>query len=221
MRKLVKNKMKKVREKLSKRKKGSIIIEFLVVLPVFMMLVWGILQVMLYLMASSTIHEATLETARLVSMENRGNDGKIDVFNEDGTTYDPVKLESLKSKIYNKAFSVVEFNGFILLFNDKHGVSYDHEDFLNNHIAIEPSDHCDSVMTENEAICVYTVTGMVGDRPHEQIVVEMKSPFLVIGSFIPGLDKFPLQSKGVSQKELSDRYQYYRDPSRTYGEETP
>lgn len=197
------------------RRQGAIIIEFLVVLPVFIMLIWGIMQSMLFIMAHSTTHEAAMETARIAAMEIRGS--------STGMPTDPVKIKDLEAKLINKITAVTEFNHFIMLFSDGDGNALSDKP----NIIIKPgiirnqTENCDFELANDakgRVICVYDVN-YVSDanaREAQQVVVKIKAKFFVVGSFIPGLSTIPIKAVGASQVELTDFFQYYEAPTRVY-----
>lgn len=201
------------------RKQGAIIIEFLVVLPVFMLLIWGILQSMLFIMAHSTVHEAAMETARISAMEIRGSTNGMPASGSP-------KAEELEAKVINKVMAITEFNRFIMLFTDGSGASYDDppDVVIKPGIIQSQADNCDSELTGNSKgriICVYDAkyTSSANAREAQQVVVKIKAKFFVVGSFIPGLSTIPIKAVGASQVETTDFFQYYEVSSpRVYGE---
>jgi len=177
------------------RKKGSSIIEFLVVIPVFMMMIWGIVQVMLFILATNTINQAAMESARIAAQNIRGYDGSLDQFGG---------KEDLKKVLVEKSTTVTKFNSFILLNKTAQGGT-----------ATVPVDvlatrqKCiDYIKSKpNRSICAWTEDSS-GDG-HKQVGVYIAAKFLVTGSLIPFVeDAIQLKGFGMAQLDLANRFQY-------------
>ncbi|QST02975.1 pilus assembly protein (plasmid) [Pontibacillus sp. ALD_SL1] len=184
-----------------KKKKGSIIVELLAALPVLFLVAWSAMQIIFYSNAMSTMHGATMEGARTLSSELRGYEGPMPTSG--------VQHDELKTKLLNKMANTTQFSNLILLFHDE-------EKPLSPEVIFEDQGKCDTAMNNNNnhrVICAYTVMSTVPGTgvDQEQIVVKAKARFWVIGNFIPGLKETMFaDGMGVSQKELSGRYQYYK-----------
>lgn len=190
------------------RKKGSILLEFLGLVPIFFLIAWGIMQVVFYLSALSLMHQAADESARFLTMEFRGLPaGPVDVSYQ----------SSVKSRLFFKVDSMTQNNKLILLFHDESS----HDTSSSIDYVWENKSTCDNYLgstTHTRVICVYTdQTPIVSSSaqawsrnvPEEEIKVELKAPFNFVGSFIPNLKySFFLYGEGVSQKEISSRFQY-------------
>lgn len=181
---------------MKEKKEGSMIVEFLVIIPVFFLLMWGIMQIILYTNAQWTIDNAANAGARILATELRGYEGKMPT---SGTQYD-----DLAYKLNSKIKTVTDSNGLIHLFHDKDGakeptmVFEDKATCLN--LLNDPAQH--------RVICAFTENRTAaGTIDQEQIVVYAKAKFYVIGSMIPTLsDGMYANGKGVSVKELAGRY---------------
>jgi hypothetical protein len=129
----------------------------------------------------------------------------------------------LKDKLYNKIYTVTQFNTFILLFNSENGdacstgtLSACPEIILKSNL----DDTCTSSIqasTEKRIICATVIQDSAGGRDHEIVLVDVRAKFRVVGSFIPGLSTMLIDARGTAQKELTDRFQYYEAPCRSYG----
>lgn len=189
------------------RKKGSLIIEFLVIIPVFLLLAWGTLHIMFFVMAQSTLHQAAMDAARVVTTELRGHQGPIT-----DTTADTQLL--IKEKMTAKIQHITKFNATILLYR---GENYEYLSDNSVPIIIEPGDECISAMSESSnprAICLYTASKGAGVDGHtldqEQIVVKIKANFRIFGNMIPGLEgNLYVRGTGSAVKEQANRFQYY------------
>lgn len=197
------------------RRQGAIMIEFLVVLPVFMLLIWGILQSMLFIMAHATTHEAAMETARIAAMEIRGSAA--------GMPSSGDKLTEIKAKVINKVVAITEFNHFIMLFTDGDGnaISDPPTVIIKPGIIHNQNDNCDAELeadSKGRVLCVYDVSyiSSANSREAQQVVVKIKAKFFLVGSFIPGLSTISIESVGASQVELTDFFQYYEVKTRVF-----
>lgn len=187
------------------RKKGSLIVEFLVIIPVFLLLAWGTLHIMFFVMAQSTLHQAAMDAARIVSTELRGHQGPISSTSADTQTL-------IKEKMSAKIEHITRFNATLLLYR---GEDYEYLDPSAVPIIVEPGDECLAAMestTEPRAICIYTASKGAGQGStlnQEQIVVKIKANFRIFGNMIPGLEgKLFVRGTGSAIKEQADRFQY-------------
>lgn len=194
------------------RKKGSVIVEYLVVLPVFMLMLWTITQLILYSISSSTAHEAAMYGAEVVAKELRGSEKKI-------TELDATMKANVLAKFHDKASKVVQFNKFLLLYNNTDGSVLSSTD-IENMTILENEASCLAAIQDTNVkrvICIYTkglgTSATNVARDHKQIIVKIKMPFKVIGQFIPGIqDKTVIHASGTHAREISGRYQpYYFD----------
>jgi uncharacterized protein (UPF0333 family) len=189
------------------RKKGSLIIEFLIIIPVFLLLAWGTIHIMFYVMAQSTLHQAAMDAARVTASELRGHQGEITTSSNDTQSI-------IEDKIKMKVRHITEYNAMLLLFR---GEDYEHLEDSEVPLVIEPNDKCEDAMSSTSipsVICIYTQSKDASIDPsvtvdQEQIIVKIKSKFRVFGSMIPGL-KGNLYARGTgsSIKEQSNRFHY-------------
>lgn len=193
------------------RKKGSVFIEYLVVLPIFMLMLWTISQLILYSISSSTAHEAALYGSDIVATEMRGTTKHLNQL-------DPTIEQGILDAFNNKTSKVLQFNKFLLLYTDINGNLLSNTDIKNMTI-IEDETACSTAIadtTVTRVICIYT-KGIISDpsdplanRNHEQIVVKLKMPFKIVGDFIPGLqDHVFVHASGSSAIDVAGRYQPY------------
>lgn len=180
------------------RKKGSVLVEFVVAIPVFTLILWGILNIMLYLFASSNLNEAAYEASRALAKEMRGQEGAIQIALH--TDDIPRQVETVTNQ-----------NHFVLFGTGGRTTTYEYEDVvITNGMSPGKCDALDIDRNEKNYLCAYVVeyTSTSG-RVLEQVVVEMKSEFYMVGNMIPGLsDIMPLNATSVAQKELPGRYDY-------------
>ena len=189
------NLVKKIKNVMKKRvgqsrKKGAVLIEFIVALPVFMFMLWGIMNLMLYLIASSALNEAAYEASRGIAVELRGDDSTVIDYNKHVLP------------VISKVSSVVQTNNFVKLYDAGSMPNY-----------YDSEAECNKARKDGESnmfcyyIEEYTPSGSL--MPHQQVVVKLRSGFNLLGSFIPGLEKFVhLNAPAVAQKELTGRTNY-------------
>lgn len=188
--------MIKLLKKLKKRKRASIVVEFLVVLPIFVLVIWCAVQILLYILSQSTIHQAAMDAAKIAAAELRGHEGLI-------TTASPDTQNSLKSRIQTKVKKTTATNGVILLYR---GNNFEH--LSENSVPVEFENCKDSIKSAEKMICIYTERKNVEGIDQEQIVVKIKAQFRVIGSLLPAIEQTKVGGTGVSVKDLSGRYNY-------------
>lgn len=175
-----------------KRKKGAILLEFLIVIPAVYFAAWACMFIIMFSMAQNTVHQAAIEGARILTQELRGNTGNIPD-NEDVRNL-------LSTKVHN---SVKHFN-YVLLFKDGNGNAKTPQ------ILIEPADCIAGVQGKERVICAQTIKGTAAGIEQQQIIVVIRSKFYVLGNGIPGLkDTTYATGKGSSEKEISGRFNYW------------
>lgn len=189
------------------KKKGSIIIEFLVVLPVFIFMAWAIMQIMFYVMVQSTIHQAAMDAARITVTELRGHIGPVS--SAPASTQDIIK-----QKIATKVQHVTKYNAVLLLYR---GENYEWLDPSAVPILLDPPGGCDSSLASNKrVICVQTdmrgASPLTGGVDEEMVVVKIKAKFRVIGSLLPSIENIDATGTGSAVKEQSERFQYINTP---------
>lgn len=184
------------------RKKGSLIVEFLVIIPVFLLLAWSTLHIIFFVVSQSTMHQAAMDAARITSLELRGHQGPI---NTTSSTTQEVLIDKIRTKIHTST----KGNAMILLYRDE---DFGHLSPDSVPIVIEPADKCQSVMDNDSmpsVICIYTDGNGAVSVDQEQIVVKIKGKLRIIGSMIPTLkDKFYVKGTGSAVKDQAERFQY-------------
>jgi hypothetical protein len=209
------------------KKKGSLIVEQVLVFPIMIGIIWLIMQMIIFVYSNNQVNTAANETSQVLSQILRGTDKTLVTLN--ATNRGLVIDESLK-----KIINVSEKNGFIMMTKDKienknylwiDSTTGNATGFITYSTAITGLEEKPLVIVENQnlckttlddpqkrrVICIYTEESTaVGDKESQQMVVRLKAPFHLIGSIIPGVDKkILLYGNGVSTKELTGRYQYY------------
>lgn len=200
------------------RKKGNAFLEFIIVLPVFLFMGWAIMQIVFFLQTQSTAHEASMEASRLAAMEIRGNtkDSLADLSAD--------KKLVIRTKVYHFVRESVKFNGLFLLLRDDNGALYsdiadptsipaDAQTALNEIVIIDGDgnsvDQCKSEMTSKKrVICMYLSKTTASGHTQEQVVVNVKGPFKVMGSWMKLDGRFYGHSMGTSEVEKSGRFNY-------------
>lgn len=193
------------------RKKGSVIIEYLIVFPIFMLMLWIITQIILYSISSSTAHEAAMYGAEVVSTELRGSDKRLDEL-------DATIRSNVLAKFHEKTSKVAQFNKFLLLYNTEDGSSRSNAQ-IDSFTILENETSCRTALDDparEQVICIYTkglgTSPSNQSRDHQQTVVKLKMPFKIVGQFIPGMDTVSVYSSGTHAREVAGRYQpYYND----------
>jgi hypothetical protein len=200
---------------MKRRKKASSIIEFIVVFPIFMILIWGIVQVMLYLNAIGDIGNAAKEVARAVSMEARGLEGPMRSYdlNPVKQANEEIALKMIRDRVQEVALQKISSNTYMNKLI-KIGAP---------NVFVEDKAACNNAIKVNlpQFVCIDTEKVFDGaTRSQEQIVVRIKGTFKVIGSLIP-IQDLPLSATGLSHKELTDRFQYYSKPVQCFNTPGP
>lgn len=212
------------------KKKGSLIIEQLLVFPIMIGLIWLIMQMIIFVYSNNQVNVAANETAHSLSQMLRGTDKKLNEIDSNNRIV--IQDEALK-----KVLGTLEQNRFVMLAKDSSGsvdTTYLREEMgqVTGHIeydAAVPGDEervlliiedpalCDTTIKESgkkRVVCLYTEDGIDQSgtlkKNSQQVVVRIKAPFHLIGSIIPGVDdKISLYGNGLSTKEIPGRYQYY------------
>lgn len=188
-----------------RRKKGSLILEFLVVLPVLIFVAWACLQIMFFVNAQSTLHQAAMDAARITATELRGHVGPI-------SSAPSFTQNTIRDQVQTKIHHVTKYNSLILLYR---GENY--EWLAPNAVPVYLDEgDCNTILAGVEArgICVETnttitdPTTMVLGQDEEQVVVKIKAPFKLIGSFLPSLESLSAEGQGSAIKEASERHNY-------------
>lgn len=176
-----------------KRKKGSIILEFIIVIPVIYFASVAAMFIIQYSSAQNIMQHAGLEGARILTQELRGNTGKIP------------DTDEIKGLLLNKVENSVKYNNYILLFHDSKNRKQTPA------VVIEPSDKCSNALKSNErVICAYTETNSANGIEQQQVIVLVKSKFYVLINFVPGIKNNTFATgKGSSEKEFSGRFNYW------------
>jgi succinate dehydrogenase flavin-adding protein (antitoxin of CptAB toxin-antitoxin module) len=209
------------------KKKGSLIIEQLLVFPIMIGIIWLIMQMIIFVYSNNQINTSANETSQVLSQILRGSD-------EDLRGLSTANREIVEDEALKKIIGTVEKNKFIMLMKDNiTGVEYltinattgDVQGFVRyDTLAAGPVESvllisenktlCETSLQDKEkrrVICIYTEeSDQVTSKKSQQMVVRIKAPFHLIGSIIPGVDdKILLYGNGVSTKELTGRFQYY------------
>lgn len=183
-------KMKEIMKKRvgQSRKKGAILIEMLAAIPVFIFLIWAVMTLMLFLLASSQMNEAAYEVSRSVAMEMRGHEESGDI-------------AAFTTNVEENIALVIQGSGFIEMYKTGHEpvTAYSKTDCLDAYSA-----------DERNIVCAYveTYAGTTG-KDHYQVVVRLKSDYNVVGGWMPFLeDMISVNARSVAQVELPGRYNY-------------
>lgn len=190
-----------------KRKKGSLILEFVAIIPLLVFIVWACLQIMFFVNAQSTLHQAAMDAARIAATELRGHVGPI-------SSADSETQQKIIDQIQTKTQHATKYNSLILLYRDK---NYAFVEPSAVPVLLDPTGGCDAALaSETRVICVETKTDITANEIYtvdlnqrvEQVVVKIKAPFKLIGSFLPSLQNLKAQGQGSAIKEASDRNNY-------------
>lgn len=82
---------------LKKKKKASLLVEFIAILPFMVFCVWAVANVMFLMNAQSTLHQAAIMSAEVISQEMRGAVKGTDTILENPTMQANIKLNVLKT----------------------------------------------------------------------------------------------------------------------------
>lgn len=190
--------MRKIRKT---RKKGSLIVEFLVILPVLVFVVWAGIQMVFYLGAQATIHQAAMNAATITATELRGHIGSI--------TDASVETQAIiTEKIGTKLQHITKYNAVLLLYRDR---EYGWLDANDVPILLEPTEGCDNLDSYERVICIYTDTdgsSSINGKDEEMVVVKIKAKFRVIGTLLPSIEYLDATGNGSAVKEQAERFQY-------------
>lgn len=177
------------------RQKGAILIEFVVALPVFFIIIWGIMNLMIYLMASAQLNQAAYEAGRSIVKELRGYEGT------------DIASQADMNRIQKEIELLVRQNQFLVygIPGHKPVVAYKKQDCNN----LYSKDGSYSTQHKN-IFCAYVEDYDTGSgKRHQKVVVKMRSEFQFIGSFIKNLGDFvQVNADSVAPKELQDRLNY-------------
>jgi hypothetical protein len=209
------------------KKKGSLIVEQVLVLPIMIGIIWLIMQMIIFVYSNNQVNTAANETSQVLSQILRGTDKTL-------VTLDPTNRGLVIDESLKKVINVSEKNGFIMMTKDKiqnktylwvdttTGIATGFITYTTSVsglqekplLIIEDQTLCKTTLEDPDkrrVICIYTEESTnIGDKESQQMVVRLKAPFHLIGSIIPGVDdKILLYGNGVSTKELTGRYQYY------------
>lgn len=181
------------------RKRGSILIEYLVSIPLFMLMVWFPMQVSFFALSQSLAESTAMEGARYVSMELTGTNTKSisDLSN--------TERSAINTGLTNRLKDMSLHNPNFLLFTTNNGNPA-------NPTMINTESTCDSYMLKTSSrkrvICFYLTTPTGSTQA--QVVVRTKAPYKIVGNLIPNLtDKFFSRGTGVSVVNNPNRSGYY------------
>ena len=185
-------------KKWKKRKKGSVIIEFVTVLPVLITLIFVLVESFIYAMVIADYKEAAEESARVVAMQLRGHTGKIAP--GAGTPSLPSEfVTELDAQVREKVDNVLEDNFYTRDFDAQKAT------LITDANGGEAT--CDQLLTaetDEQVICVY-MKSVVNDtsRGFEAVEVRIKGhhhPLTMFGEWIT--DRY-IMVHAASQKEMS------------------
>lgn len=188
---------------LKKRKKGSVLIEFVVVFPFIVAMVFFGIEVLVYQLVHATAQEATKEGARVVGVELRGHRGPI---MPDSGMGDHIiseeEMDYITDILKRKVNTIMNNNGFVVFdaetatyITDKEGGEMACEQ------AIEDGDE--------QVLCLYTEVVEIAGREHEQIVVRLKTVYGSFSNFVPGARLRYVEGYGTESKEAIRRFEYF------------
>lgn len=182
------------------RKKGSVLVEFIVCVPFFMLMTMFPLQTMFFSLSQTASQSAAIEGARYVSTELSGL--KINSWSDPKLTSD--RRQQITEGLIARVHSTSNHNQNLLLFRDS----------SNNPAApviLATPSRCDDAFSNNSykrVICVYIQSETVNSQP--KAIVRVKAEHRVIGNLIPGLEgRLYAKGNGMSNINRPDRYQYY------------
>ncbi|GAB6426181.1 hypothetical protein bcgnr5378_29750 [Bacillus cereus] len=180
------------------RKPGSVLIEYLVTIPLFMLMAWFPMQIMFFSLSQSTAQSSAMEGARYLSMELNGFQGSS--LDELPASQKTQVIKGLESRVQ----AISEYNSTFLLYRDK-------DRNVVKPKVVTDKNTCKSALSNSankRVVCAYLDTPTSSSQP--QTVVQVKGEYQIIGNLIPGLQgKFFAKGLGVSILNRSERYQYY------------
>lgn len=190
----------------NKRKKGTSVLEFIGVLPLFVFMGWAVLQILFYTQSNVTLQNATREGAKVVAMDLRNYKG--DTLPTDTTT---------KSRLINdmnvRMDAVTKFNGLLMLYHNQNGnVGY-------NNITVSYNNPSGCKTLDDQPnqtfICLFLVkndsrTVYAGTFKRKEVHVYAKAKFHLTGSLMPNLiDRLYVKSTGTATIDGDGRSYYY------------
>lgn len=186
---------------MKKRKKGAILIEYIAVFPVLVALIFGGIELMTYLLVHGTTQEAAREGSRIVVTELRGYKGDI----APGTSEEGIDQEQYDFMMYElqRKVNTIMFNNGFLRYNA------DNVELITDAEGGEAA--CDAAMdSEDVVLCAYSKEELVNDRPHDQVVVRVKSVYKPFTNFFPFMRGRYVEGTGTTGIEAERRYEYYQ-----------
>lgn len=164
-----------------KKKKGSAMVEFIFVLPLFIMVAWLFTNFILYVIAINTSYTAANQASKEVATYMRGK------LSTDAVPNNATLSNNIRRSIKNS----INHNGLIELNNTIDTASVTYASGMNS---------CDSLAYNT--ICVA--------YDNNQFKLVFKTHFLIAGldNLLGVNPTFDIISKGVSQRELSNRFNY-------------
>lgn len=179
---------------LKKKRKASIVVEFIVFLPFFVFCVWCIINLMMYLNAQSTIHQAAIMSAEAVSEELRGHiDGATGLEGEIKTNIETeVRNIVSQTTLYNSMLDLgrnVQNDSFSFVFEEK----------------------CDDVNTV-PVICIETnasgSSNLTTGSGHDIVGVKIVAHYTPIGGYGNLFKNLTAQGFGFAALDQAERFQY-------------
>lgn len=201
---------------ITKRKKGSIILEFIGMFPILMVIIMILAEIFVYAMTISDFRDAADEGARVVAMQVRGFEGPIRTGDQGGynpsLTYTngvraqltPQMIENIEMQLKSKIDNSLRDNHFTDFFDAENALLVTDE--------TGGSGRCTEVFNDlsiDSAICVYTEPIVHQGRPFEVIVVKLKAQHRPLTQFGRWITARHIKVRGTSQKEMSKQFQYY------------
>jgi len=174
--------MKKLTSYVKKKKKGGAILEFVIILPIFMIMMWLTIQFTLYIVSVNQTHQAAIEAAKSVSTYMRG---------ETQSTDPNAVYTNLTDDIKKSVDRTLSNNGYIQLKKVNYTVNYRTR-----------GNACTPTNVPANSVCV---SGTDND-----FTVIVKTNFVVQGldDIYGSAKNLELTGVGVVQRELANRFRY-------------
>lgn len=173
------------------KEKGSILVEFVVALPVLFLVIWGILNLMTYLNATSHLNQAAYDASRSLAKELRGYEG-VNIESK-------VQLDRVEKEI----LLIVRQNKFLT-----YGIPGGNEA-----ATAFTKGECQTLYDNKEKniFCAYIEQYDVGTgKQHQNVIVKLRSSFQIIGAFVKNMEDYvQVNATSNAPQELPDRLNYY------------
>lgn len=218
------SKLKSINKK--SQKKGSVLIESILVIPFLIILVFMMLQIFLYYYANNVMNTSTNDAANSASYELRGNPILIESFGQgnlnfvDGGKLGPLSND-ISDTINNRISEVTKHNTLILFGKNDKGDNINLKDNVDFFGSEETCNQAIKDKNNTRVTCayVYSKDGS-GDGSKDQsyqIVVRSKAPYKILGNFFGVLgggeneenSKFFVYGNASSPIEMPGRFNYF------------